>query len=241
VNVGSGNNVPLVSVGKLNLRGLCSVGVQGQYFIADAKNDGTILILRSSCSSPSLQNYLVSPSNLEHPYGLSFDKLLGRVYVSDQNLNTAVYFNTGSTVIRSFASNIPGPRGIVVHQKTGDVFVSSEDSNTIMVFTSSGSQRGTISLKNPIGVVIDETNSLLYATSKSSTSVTCFNLGNWSVKNTYKISGEGHTTGIVLINNMLYVLGQDTQSLYSLSPSTGVSRQLASFDSAPEQLVFDTC
>jgi len=197
-------------------------------------------------NSVVISKFFSSGWQYSHPYGVSFDPSRQRVYVSNQNGDDVIFFSLSDpSTISSFAY-VPNPRGVAVDPITGNVFVASVGWNSVMVYSPNGTEIQSIDVKHPISLHIN-TNTL-FISSFRKPPASYAKLYSFTISHgiPYKHSlynfSDPHPTGMVLVDDKLYVLGQNTSSLYSLSLQKGSTEEhLASFDDYPEHLILSDC
>jgi DNA-binding beta-propeller fold protein YncE len=202
--------------------------------------DNTLLSCRG-CGNQSSVNVISSDSSLKHPYGIAIDEInTGRIYISNQNGDNVIAFNSILSPPVVFAPTVPNPRGIAVDPRTGDVYVGSEQNSVVMVYSKLGIIKKILPVKVPIGVYINQ--GLLYVSDHGKPSgVYAYNMTTGEKILTYAIP-DAHPTGITYYNGILYVLGQDTWKLYQYNARTGQALgSIITFKDYPEQIILGPC
>jgi len=221
--------------GHIGLRSLVISKSTGIVYICSATD--SMIIQTQGCGNAV--TVTSSDPNLSHPYGITLDDSTGTMYVSNQDGANVIAYSSPTATPTIFAST-SNPRGITVDPDTSDVYVGVDDAAAVQIFFSNGTQKGSIPVSLPIGLYIDS--GVLYVSDHGTPSgVYGFNITTWQKIITYKIP-DGHPTGIVTYNGMLYVLGQDTYQLYQFNIRTGqLQGSIATFSDYPEQITLGPC
>lgn len=122
------------------------------------------------------------------------------------------------------------------------VLVASEDDDALIIYDLNAQVLGQISLPDPVGVYYNKNTSLAYVSARDSSNndayVVSIDLSSLKIQNYYRNNNMTHPAGIVIYENIMFVVGHDDQSIFTFDLDTGVTQTLLSgLSDAPEQVI----
>jgi len=160
--------------------------------------------------------------------------------VTNQDTNDVIFFPYGTPASTTTFAKVDSPRGVAVDSVQNFVYVASETAG-VMVFNSTGGLLQTIVVNDPIGVVV--TGGYLFVSSAGSDEVYSYHLTSGKQVMKYSAAGMKHPCGLVVVNGVLYVLGQKQVDMLAFTVSDGsfLGPVVTEFPDSPEQLIVASC
>lgn len=179
----------------------------------------------SNCHNNKLRTFLLNYNySFNHPYGIT--QFQDSLWITNQNSNNVVLLNAQTLEpIKEFISfknhnnknNNNGVRGVAA-DNDGNLWVASKHDNTLYKLNGiTGEILQKIHVSKIIGVYYCNTTNLLFVSGYKK--VVSIKVESGQIVHRYHLpKHETHPTGMVTYNGeLLYVLGQKTNSLYSYS------------------------
>lgn len=155
-------------------------------------------------------------------------------------LQITTYNLTQQREVRNNFPQVDTPRGVATDVR-GNVYVCSKGQGGVQVFDGSGRNIGFISKSNPIGV---HTNGdWVYVSSGDQDShVEAFNATTRKSLWTANFASQ-HGAGLAIVNNVLYVVDQDSYGIIKLDALSGkyLGTFVTNLQGTPEQLLAVQC
>jgi len=135
-----------------------------------------------------------------------------------------------------------GIRGIAF-DGAGRLFVNNQDLPNMTVYNDSGFVVGQVPIQNAIGIHYDPDTKYMFVGSKSSTGVVAVDTSNLKIVKQYTYSKMTHPAGIVTYQGILYVLDQDTESLFTFNVSSQafINTVVTNFPDDVEGIILSNC
>ena len=230
-------------------RGMLIRDSDSALLLADAGHMAGRVMVFSACDANGARTYqanYVTQSTypgLDHPYGIAFNSDADIFYASNQDTNVVLAFNNINSAsprppasylngsaqytaeFAQFEAGSNGVRGVAVDD-LGYVWIASEDDGGVYQFDpATGAPRQFVPLDSAVGVHFYNDTGYVYASShsKKDAQVVAIDPVLGQVVATYVCQGEGHPAGIVGYQNALFVVGQDTGSLFAFDTSSAAS------------------
>lgn len=192
-------------------------------------------------------------TTLQHPYGIVYGydgtTLDWTLYVSNQDDNSVTSYNKNGEYIHLIYnfdnSNI---RSLAYDQQNFILYIACTTDDTVYAYDTTTQYFNStlkLSVSKPIGLYLDNNKRILYIGSNSNNkpSVYAFNIDTQKIIQKYHTSTLGHPAGMVVSNNILYVLSQDSQSLIMFDTGSGnyIDTLIHNMPDVPEQIMISPC
>jgi len=191
-----------------------------------------------------------------HPYGVSINDDI--FYVSNQDTNSLLRYSLASgkpLPLPIALKNSAYPPGTFAIMKKGTargitldgekrLYVANDLDGVIVYNISSGYINHTIEIPRPIGLFYDFITNLLYVGSDDTNpTVISFVLPSMNLKQVFSDSKMTHPSGILVYNEILYVLSNDNKKLIAFDVATGkkIGTIISKFPDKPEQIILSPC
>jgi len=245
--------------------------IDDYFYLASSKTSDSRILQFGQCSKgkgalkkgvrPYIGDFITqldTSLGLDHPYGIAVDRNEG-MYISCQNTDCILRFDSNGNpmpapsyfngsqglwpgLFAQFDRFGNGARGL---DFVGDnLWAASEDAGGIDIIDPNGFPVGFYELSKPIGVHYDAKSNLVYLSSRDNLDpkIIALNPTNMTTVREYRVLLELHPTGMVVHDDMLFVIGQITDKLYTFNTTTGeLLGSIVKFDGTAEEIALSPC